>query len=360
MGTRVYTSSALTTTSGAVNFAGPQAPTGPSGPASGDLGGTYPGPNVVALHSGATQLALGTIADTQLLARAGASVVGVTNTMSPAFDVATSSPASWWRADNVTQSAGLVDSILDAGSQNKPFNATLADRCALGTDADARVYLNLANSFYQAGAAIDWKFLGDGSTDWTIAWVFSKPTWPGNSNTPLTLLTNLFNRSDANGGGGGVGMFTGVNAQGSFGSGPGSFYGWETNQVNLNGSMANLTSGKITPASTAKQVMLWRTSRQVRQVQFGGTGAQNTGAGLNESWSDLWAQGEMVSFQQDPGTYTWSTATPQGTLTLGQTTNRAFPFTGRLYELVMWKRRLSNQDARGYAVSAASRYAFTL
>lgn len=49
----------------------------PSGPASGDLSATYPAPNVVALHSGATQLTIGAIADGQVVGRSGASLVGV-------------------------------------------------------------------------------------------------------------------------------------------------------------------------------------------------------------------------------------------------------------------------------------------
>lgn len=127
--------------------------------------------------------------------------------------------------------------------------------------------------------------------------------------------------------------------------------------------MANLTTGRSlasTPAPTGKHVIVWRSNRITRQVQYGGTGAQNVGSGVNDAWSDLWLQGEMINFQQDVSTYSFNTSNPQGTLTLGQSTNRAFPFLGRVYEIVVWKRRLSNADARGYAVSAASRYTFTL
>jgi hypothetical protein len=75
MGLRVYTSPALTSTSGALNFDQGENDKTPAGPATGDLGATYPSPTVVALHTGATKLTVGTVNDGEALVRSGTALV---------------------------------------------------------------------------------------------------------------------------------------------------------------------------------------------------------------------------------------------------------------------------------------------
>jgi len=91
------------------------------------------------------------------------------------FSVVTQiNPLGYWRGDNTVQSGGLVDSVTNLGTGGAALNFTAAGaaRCPTGTDAFGNVYLapDGVADFMQAGAAIDWAHLING-TPWTMGCV---------------------------------------------------------------------------------------------------------------------------------------------------------------------------------------------
>jgi hypothetical protein len=283
-------------------------------------------------------------------------VPGAAGAAGVGFDVTTSLPANWWRASTTVVSGGQVDTIIDSGSLLKNLGGVGADRCPLGTDGDGKLYLDLAADLYTAGVAADWKWLHDLTTDWTVAVVTSKPSWPGVSNVPLCLLATMSWTTAL-----GFSLMAGVNGAGGSGVSGGSFWGWETivcngtNQYNL-----QINTAKATPAPTTKQVAVFRFCRQRIDAQYSGIGAANPMSFGFGNIGDAWQQGAFVARQAPAMSATANVGNPTGTLTMGSFTNGASRYTGRLYEIVTWQKRLSDVDVGLYSKDAASRYAFTL
>lgn len=93
------------------------------------------------------------------------------------FDVLSAiNPKHYWRADNVVESGGLVDTITDLGTGGKDFTAAGAARSPRALDGNGNYYIDPDGTTdrYTAGAAADWAFLNDGSP-YTIGMVLQSP-----------------------------------------------------------------------------------------------------------------------------------------------------------------------------------------
>ena len=187
---------------------------------------------------------------------------------------------------------------------------------------------------------------------WTVAVVTSKPGWPAASGTPLCMLATM-NWTTAQG----FSMMCGVN---NTPIGSVTVWGWET--IVCSGAAFNMqlvTAKPMTPPTT-KQVTVVRFNKQRVDVQYSGIGAANPPTNEVGNVGDAFQNGVFVSRQSAFQNNTPGTGNPSGPLTLGAFANRAVGYTGRVYEIVMWQRRLTDVDVSAYSRDAASRYAFSL
>lgn len=334
MGTRVYTSQALSRYSGNANFESVEDPASlpPSGPASGDLGATYPAPTVVALHSGATQLALGSIADGEYLKRSGANVVGgvPTTPFSMLTDIA---PFHWWNADNVVITSGvLVDTITDLGSGAKNFTSSGGNRCSQLVDANGHKYLQPdgVDDFYQvAGPASDSKWMSDGSTAFTIGGV-----WDLSTNASMGTAKALLDNCDGNTANVGFSIWAALS-------------GVPTTGIDFYTTAAGSLPLQINSMPNVAGVYTWTLSF------CGQAYASRTGVVSQEL--DMTMVNRRVATNVKQATP--STSNPTGVMTLfRRLTTVANSFNQRFYELWMVKRIIPQRILNAWSQDCVTRY----
>ena len=251
-----------------------------------------------------------------------------------AFNVATDiNPAHWYRGDNTSQSGGLVDTILDAGSVAKNFTQTGAARCPTAVDGAGKTYLapDGVTDFYTAGALADWKFLNDGSP-WTVALVYHRTAG-------IVGQESLIDNTDHSTGGTGFSIFQ-LFASATV-QGPALLV---TSSV---GGAAPLTVESLT-LSTALSVLI---------VRHTGDNTSNANGGISPTPVDavMRRMGALVSLCSRKNTF--ASTNPSYPMTLFRRANTADRFTSsRFYDLVIDNKAWSDRQVFGYEAYAKAQY----
>jgi hypothetical protein len=319
----------------------------PSGSAGGDLGGTYPSPTVVQLHvnAGALALALGTVNDGEYLKRVGTSIVSAAPTVST-WTPADLSPEHWWRAGVTVQSGGFVDTITDQGSGGRNFTAAGGNRAAVGVDGNGKTFLifNGSRIYVAGGTVADWKWLSDGLTPYTIMLVMSKAT----PSTPVTegILCTMNWASS------GVGMLLsrGYNAV------PGYDF------AVYNGTTSKFYLGeKRTVNYAGIEVRGWT---YAGENFIGHTSQLNGGPTARNIIHQVegWRQGVCSIVEKVDSATSFPSINPQTVLTLGAFGDGNVKLTASVYDILIVKRALGPYEMGKYAewASANANYNFSL
>lgn len=235
-------------------------------------------------------------------------------------------PRHYWRASNVTQSGGLVDTIVDFGRVGgKDFAQSGAARCPVATDGNGHVYLapDGTTDYYQAGAKTDWKFLHNGAA-WTAAFVLS----------PTTLVSEVVVLDTSNDSG--VGLLVTANVSLGFG-------GFRADIEAAGGSVICNVSARTLPPAPGLTLLVLR---------FAGKLTGNIGTMRTLS---LLQNGGELAFSGLSGTY--DTGNSNGPLTLFRhAVSSSEFFGGKLYELWVDDTYVSDRKLAEYTKYAANAY----
>lgn len=266
-----------------------------------------------------------------------------------AFTPASLSPKHRWTAGTTVQSGGLVDTITDLGSGGKNMTAAGAARVATATDANGKTYLSFGGSgIYTAGVAADWAFLHNALATYTVFVVYADAT-------PTAVATETI-LSSMNWSGSGTGM----NIVHGFNTGHGFDFAIFGGTLN-----AGMSAGRLKSAyNTGAEVWAFTFHGPFRAAgggsnNFGGFSSSPTwGTGTTLQAITLNCGGCQVGGNFSSGTF--STANPNGALTMGSMADGNVKLSGRIYEIMITPRACRPYEIQQYADWAAANYSVNL
>jgi len=243
-------------------------------------------------------------------------------------------PFHWYRGDNTSQSGGLVDTIIDAGSSAKNFTQSGTPRCPTATDGNGKIYLapDGLNDYYQAGVAADWKFLNDGSP-FTICAVLQRAA---------LISANEYLIDDTDGATASTGLFV-LQSYASAAK-----QGWEAAMTYSSSANFQIVTNSFVP-NTAIEVLI---------VRFKGANYAISASVVSVPVDMIMRrQGAIVSYGALPSSPSYANTSPSFTLTLFRraSTNGGFSAC-RLYDLIIHNACLSDRQVTGYENYARTQY----
>lgn len=276
-----------------------------------------------------------------------AAIIGGSSSFNPITDIA---PEFYWRASNAanTLSGGRYTTLAALGSDPTTFGTIGTQAPLQGTDSDGNVYVQfdgtagVLTAMQQSGASSTFKFMHDGTTPWTIVLVHYYSPISGAS-IYESILDNAGN-SSANTG------FELENSNDGGGSSHGPWFGLYSSAA---GTYVHSLDGRqdITGQAQVPRKEIW-------VVRLWPTKDRTTAGGITTSIVEnmLFRQGVLIGYSNRNGNY--ANTNPSFLLTLGRSAvaGTAKYWNGRLYELMITKRALSDRQLAGLCLYANSTY----
>lgn len=273
-----------------------------------------------------------------------ATAIGAASSFNPITDIA---PEFYFRALNAsnTLSSGRYTTLAALGTDTTTFGTIGTQAPLQGTDSDGNVYVQfdstggVATAMQQSGAASTFTFMHDGTTSWTLVLVHDSPGGMSSGGDEF-ILDNCGGSSTAIG-------FSLRNEDDS-----GGFHGpLFSAGAASSGNFTHMLNGRQDANSgftRRKEITIVRYFRGQHKTAI---------SGVTPLYADIMMlrQGVLTCWSNQNATY--SASAPSFKLSIGQNANTsASKWNGRLYELMIVKRALSDRMIANMCGYAATTY----